>query len=133
MKQAWTLRIQHDQKSRGIEMSDYEKQGTGYDSGATGYELQGRQSSPESIVEQLRECAGDNTGTVHYCQAPRDLLLRAANKIVACEVVESYRRRWSSYTIDGTGWAEAAFEPMSNKELFRWARREGGPIVDCQY
>lgn len=35
--------------------------------------------------------------------------------------------------IDGTGWAEAAFEPMTNQELFRWAREEGGPIVDCQY
>lgn len=28
-------------------MSDYEKQGTGYDAGAVGYELQGRASKPE--------------------------------------------------------------------------------------
>lgn len=83
----------------------------------------------EPIAEQLRECtlrAVD--GSALFCEAPISLLERAANRIVASEVIESYRRRWSSHTIDGAGWAEAAFEPMSNNELFSWARREGGPV-----
>lgn len=49
--------------------------------------------------------------------------------------IRSKHQQYGSYAtgpvnepIDGTGWAEAAFEPMSNQELYRWAREEGGPV-----
>lgn len=56
-----------------------------------------------SIADQLRECALSVVdGSAIFCEAPISLLERAANHIVAAEVIESYRRRWSGYTIDGS-------------------------------
>jgi hypothetical protein len=45
-------------------MEDYEKQGSGYDSGATGHELQGRSNKPNAPVRFKRDTVEYNLTSV---------------------------------------------------------------------
>jgi transcriptional regulator with XRE-family HTH domain len=52
-------------------MSDYERQGTGYDPGAAGHELQGRASKPVTGIDKVVAQAGTHQHLADFCTVSR--------------------------------------------------------------